>query len=221
MATDRVYYHGEACMLKQRTICIILYGIIIISAGYPDIMRDFFPADINHPLVSQYIKEIEITDNSQIQYEYEYIFDFLSREIEAHERNIKNHYGQTSLNALLPELENGKLIINEVVRKRKFVDNETRLTYEQLDIDVFVESFNFAIGISAYNALVDFWFEKTGIILREKYDYEKETDRLRNFYLSQDKNMETTYFSSAEEFKEFLQKELGEEMMEYIKEIFD
>jgi hypothetical protein len=66
------------------------------------------------------------------------------------------------------------------VDERKFVDNETRLTYEQLDIDVFVESFNFSIGISAYNALVNFWFKKTGIILREKYDYEKETDRLRN-----------------------------------------
>ena len=159
-------------MLKK-LFCIVLC-VTALSVFADDVMQDYFPGHISNESVSEYIQGKKYATLYELQNEYEYILNFLDEAMNAHKQNINNYFEETSLVCLYPTTENGKLIIKEVINPKSYVNKETKEFYDKADINVLLEHYSFLLCVGSYNQLIDRWFEKTGIILRDKYNYDKE-----------------------------------------------
>jgi hypothetical protein len=121
--------------------------------------------------------DISITS---LETEYEYILDFLENAKLSYEANCENYFCRTSLIQWLPIYEDDEFLIRALKRTVLYWDDKKGKYIPIADINIITEIRNILDILYTYNELVDFWYKKTGNLLREKYDIVKEMQKWSN-----------------------------------------
>jgi hypothetical protein len=190
-------------MIMRISLCIVL-TVITINNGYTD---ESWPSNISYYFVSKYVQQGENLNTDNLQAEYNYVLTFLERAIAAYKANIVNFFTEDSLIKYEPVLENGKLVIKEVA-DTCFVVTKYGVR-EKVNILVLVEYLIFSDCLLTYNQLVDFWYERTGLMIRERLSSTIE-EEVWAFIMSNDTGIEVRELT-PEEFDqvEAIKRELG------------
>jgi hypothetical protein len=168
---------------------------------------EFWPADIPYRLISNYVQQRQNLNTDNLQVEYDYVLTFLEEAMSAYKANIVNFFTEDSLIKYKPALENGRLIIKEVADTGLVVTKQG--VCKKVDILVLVEYFIFSVCFSTYNQLVDVWYEKTGLMIRERLSSAVE-EELWVFIMSNDADIETRELTPEESDQvEAVKRELG------------
>jgi hypothetical protein len=178
-------------MAIKISFCIALNIIITINCY----ANEPWPSDISYYLVTKYVQQKQDLDMDDLQAEYDYVLTFLEKAMEAYKTNIVNYYTENSLIKRQPAFENGALVINEFV-DTLFVGT-SRGMREKVNILVLLEYSFFSLCFSAYNQLVDFWYDKTGLLIRNRLSLVVE-EELWTFIVSNDTNIEERALTSVE-----------------------
>jgi hypothetical protein len=131
-------------------------------SDWPDEIRYFWVAQYTEEKLGILIKSLET--------EYEYILDFLENAKLSHEANCENYFYRNSLVQWLPVYKDGEFLIRAIKRTVLYWDNKKEEYIPIADINIVTEIGSILEILYTYNELIDFWYKKTGNILREKYD---------------------------------------------------
>jgi len=176
-------------MGRIKTVFFILFYIQLSVPFLAQENSAWFP-DISYfrhlPTIQDYISTISSSDQNIIRGEYFIMLDFLSEVIAAYHENIETLYSRKSFYVWHPVLLDGNLTFIE--RKVHTVESW----------DIFLQEFALfpchqALGIqvlffletlSVYNFLIDFWYSKTGELLRDHLDQNAMAINLAEFIRS-------------------------------------
>jgi hypothetical protein len=159
------------------------------------VANDFWPPDISYYLAKKYIQQKQGLNADDLQAEYDYVLTFLEKALAAYKANIVNYYTENSLIKRQPAFENGVFVINEVA-DTLFVGT-SRGMREKVNILVLLEYSFFSMCLSTYNQLVDFWYAKTGLLIREKLALAAK-EELWAFIISNDTSIEVRELTPEE-----------------------
>jgi hypothetical protein len=177
------------------TVRVLFCAMLTIIATNSCFADEFWPPDISHRLIQKYVQQGQNLNTDNLQAEYDYVLIFLERAMTAHRMNIVNFFTEDSLIKYEPVLENGKLVIKEVT--------------DTSNILVLVERFLFSVCFSTYNQLIDFWYARTGLMIRERLSSEVE-EEVRAFIMSNDSGIEVRELTPKESAQvEAVKRELG------------
>jgi hypothetical protein len=170
-------------MYRQILLIIIFLFINKAHMIYSEEYIGNWPDEIRYFLVEKYIEEksyISIS-KTQLKLEYEYILDFLRYAKLSHEANCENYFYRNSLIQWLPAYKEGEFFIRAIKKTVLSWDDKKREYISSPDIAIVLEIENILDILYTYNELIEFWHERTGEILREKYDMILEIKKLNNF----------------------------------------
>jgi hypothetical protein len=117
--------------------------------------------------------------NTELRNEYDKILDYLLIEIKVHVTNIINHHTIGFISYKRPVLIDGDLGFQDIVGGRFIVDRKMDKEFEIANITLGNEISLLYLSYFTFNQFVDYWYEITGEIIREKIDIEKENEALK------------------------------------------
>jgi hypothetical protein len=192
----------------KKLFLVLLIFIHNILYGQSELDFLFWPKEMPVAIINEYFEDINYISFENVEKEYYYVLDFLIESIIAHKRNCNNYYEETSLNIHIPEYIDGKLKIVEEKRTINYFNKEKAILYEKADINILTEFSSYSLCISAYNMLIDYWYERTGIYLERKLNEKSLNADLWNKYMWKDEYIKQKIFTPEEleeykkEFKE-------------------
>lgn len=159
--------------------------------NWPELLPSF-------PLIDEYVKDKSYTDIDMLREEYIFILLFLEEAVAAVEKNIDNFFEPAVLFRYVPGCIDGKLLITTDETTVISFNGKTRALVA--DILPYVEFACYAVYMDLHNYLNDYWREKTGEILRQKYDSGNLANELS---LSIQHRFECIMNYDFEEYKDF------------------
>jgi hypothetical protein len=205
--------------MTNRPLFVVIFALTVtFSYG------DDWPEKIRSPLIYDYVHENFIVPNKRLAHddllrEYEKILDFLALEMRVHIDNITNDLSLDTVSYQRAMLINGDLALKTFYGGRFVKPDDTRKAHEVADVYFEREIVDFYFACGAFNQFVDAWYEKTGIILREKVDLEENWASL--YSIRKNKMREyTIFYHRAERIGSSLTKYNDKRALQPI-EVFD
>ena len=165
-------------MNKALLFTILLFFTIFLAHSEKLPLEKNWPEDLSYHIVNSYTEQNDTSNMEELKSKYVFLLDFLESAKNAHEKNIHNYIYNENLNRWEITYENGRFLIEEKSTVIYYWDTESEEHKTKADISVIEEFVNIISVLCTYNALIDFWYEKTGEILREKYNIENEKEDL-------------------------------------------
>jgi hypothetical protein len=156
--------------------CTVFFFLFISAAlcyaqngiGWPS--ADKIPSKI----IIDYITQKQNLSDEELKGEYSYVLQFLVEMVNTHKNNAFNRFNPSYFAKKRPVLVNSKLGFESANGGCFVWDHKEKIVREMADIDGVEEVVNLICALKTYNLFIDYWYKKTGEILQEKFDIEKE-----------------------------------------------
>lgn len=141
-----------------------------------------WPKDIPSKLINDYTKNKTYISNADLYCEYLHVLQYINNAVIAIKENLNNNVGKNN-NFIIkyPMLIDGNLVICEKESSRLVWDQELFSYRKEIEVEVPLEIVNLSVMIKTYNNLIDYWYKKTGYILKEKYDEASEATNINRY----------------------------------------
>ncbi|MDR1507026.1 MAG: hypothetical protein LBI67_07970 [Treponema sp.] len=132
-------------------------------------------------IIIDYVDGKQNLSKKELKREYNYILQFLVEAIDVHKNNIFNRFNPSYFTKKRPVLLSDKLDFESISGGCFIWDRKEEIVREMADVDGGDEAVDLICAIKTYNLFVDYWYMKTGEILQDKFDIEKEINGIIQF----------------------------------------
>lgn len=170
---------------------MVFYFFSFTCVLFSQEINRWFPSEVffHSKVLTEYISGIRSFDEQDIRKEYLIILAFVSKTINSHQANIKGLLTGASF-AKWPALVDGELTFVEIQFPIIEIWDDNAKDY------IFVadmgalhdEVISIFMSLAIYNALIDFWYSKTGELLYDCIDHDTILNSIQNldvFYQSE------------------------------------
>jgi hypothetical protein len=161
-------------IINMKTFFLLVFVVHFVFPG--ESLSENWPDEIYNDIILAYAKDHSNFDITKK--EYNYVLDYLERLIIAHKDNIENYFSNKSITQWTPAYVNEELIIIEIEKTNLIWDEEIAAYAPRASIDIIGETVAILSICYDYNLLINFWYNKTNMMLRDEYDVDKVWDEL-------------------------------------------
>jgi hypothetical protein len=164
-------------MCPIRQIAAIVFFALFSSSAFAN--YDAWIAEAYLELISYNDQDIS---EGEIKTKIIVFLNFCEKAIAIYEENITNRYNINNMKRKQPVYISGEFSFIEIEGGRIAMDPIEKVWREMAYIDGPVELGNYAAVHLTYNKIIDYWYQKTGEILRDKYDIQKMANRIKTVF---------------------------------------